>query len=684
MDMCTLLKSIFIFFACAACALAESGKAELSLFDSDNGKGVKLSVGGKEVLSSDGLWKIGIGWKDESPEMYFEANASSEKTLPDGSLVLEGSIKTPDGVWKMKDVYERISPSAFKCSRRAVFEGKNGSESAVLVNSFEVSSRPERCLLPSLYYYGNPSGVKNAKIAVPGPSEKLLVEEHRLPMPFAMAEIESEGKIYGAAIHTIPSPVPFSKQPDTWWTLGFENSGKGKIKLTSSSGPLSCNGQDGAVKSGQRKLEIFKNACMSVPDGAVIEKTFFLQAYPVDRRGDAAGEAVAQSLEIFKPYYAEDLPSREKIVSKKLEFAKSRWIEKGEACGFEMYPKRSKKRHLVFGWCGQAAAVPLAFQCFSKTPEDLDKVQKTLDFLSSAKFSNRGFTVVYDLEKGVWQDQFTKAGDPDWLSQGQGMFNMALNIEYAKKEKKLNTKKWEDFLLQASEFHSRRILSPEWKTVSTSEAFFAAPLAKAHRLFGKEEFKSAALKVADYYASRHLSMDEPYWGGTLDARCEDKEGAWGALQAFMAAYELSGDKKYLDYAKHASDIVLSYTMVWDVPFNGSRLGDAGFKSRGWTAVSPQNNHLDVYGVLYTPVVKKLGKLLKRPEYEKLAEVMYRSCGQLMDENGSQGEQIQQTNFGQFFKNAPLQSLRGGYAEQWTVLWITAHFLVAAAEEEMPN
>ena len=48
-------------------------------------------------------------------------------------------------------------------------------------------------------------------------------------------------------------------------------------------------------------------------------------------------------------------------------------------------------------------------------------------------------------------------------------------------------------------------------------------------------------------------MDEPYWGGTLDARCEDKEGAWAALQGFMALYDVTGELAYLDAAIHAGD-----------------------------------------------------------------------------------------------------------------------------------
>ena len=62
----------------------------------------------------------------------------------------------------------------------------------------------------------------------------------------------------------------------------------------------------------------------------------------------------------------------------------------------------------------------------------------------------------------------------------------------------------------------------------------------------------------------------------------------------------------------------------------------------------------------------------------LAKVMYRSCYQLTDPYGSQGEQLQQTNFAQRGDMSDVYKLRGGYSENWTVFWITAHFLNAAA------
>ena len=75
----------------------------------------------------------------------------------------------------------------------------------------------------------------------------------------------------------------------------------------------------------------------------------------------------------------------------------------------------------------------------------------------------------------------------------------------------------------------------------------------------------------------------------------------------------------------------------------------------------------------------MGEYLRDDRFKKLASVMYRACFQLTDASGSLGEQIQHTNFGQYGDTKDIYRLRGGYAENWTVFWLTAHFLNAAAE-----
>ena len=109
----------------------------------------------------------------------------------------------------------------------------------------------------------------------------------------------------------------------------------------------------------------------------------------------------------------------------------------------------------------------------------------------------------------------------------------------------------------------------------------------------KSIYLKAAEKAGQHYADRHVSMREPYWGGTLDASCEDKEGAFAALQGFLELYETTKQEKYLQWAKHAGDVALTYVVVWDIDLPPGRLRDHHFRTRGWTVVSPQNQHIDV-------------------------------------------------------------------------------------------
>ncbi|MCZ7635022.1 MAG: hypothetical protein M5U12_02505 [Verrucomicrobia bacterium] len=122
-------------------------------------------------------------------------------------------------------------------------------------------------------------------------------------------------------------------------------------------------------------------------------------------------------------------------------------------------------------------------------------------------------------------------------------------------------------------------------------------------------------------------------------------------------------------------------MLWDIDLPAGRLRDHALRIRGWTIVSAQNQHLDGYAVLFAPDIWRMGDYLGRPDLKRLAAVMYRSCGQLIDPEGSQGEQIQQTNFGQSGDMTDVFRLRGGYNEGWTAFWITAHFLNTAARFE---
>lgn len=629
------------------------------------------------VLSTpaEGVWSIAKAWEDNWPAGW--KHASIDSSYRSGEWMIHtGGMRFPEGEWQFTDSY-RPERDRIKCVRRFEWKGKQTLEKATLSVRWQLNVVDVKPLQPGINYHGNPSGERNRPESVAWyhgkPGDIAVFEEHRYPMPFTSVEW-ADGKGYsGAALHSIPSAVKGGNHFDQWWSLGLQTL-ENKTELMLLSGPVAYNGKKSVAKALQQGPLPYGDTYTKIRPGTVIEKTYYLQAYPVGRKGSGFEVPLRTSLDIFRPYALEDLPTTKDIIDAKLRFARSRWVEGEGYAGFNMYPSRMKPQ-IVMGWCGQAESLGYALQVLAAEAGDvglLAKAQASLDHLSSSPVGANGFPVIYDIGTKHWSR-------PDPVSEGQAMQSIALAIRTARKQKTADPGKWETFLRRSADIHSARILTENWKPVNTAEAFYISPLVIAADLFRVPRYREAARKAADHYAKRHIDMDEPYWGGTLDATCEDKEGAWAAFQGFLEMYESTKEAKYLDYARHAGLVTLSYTTVWDIPMPAGRLADHNFRSRGWTMVSAQNQHLDVFGVVFTPALYKLGQYTEDSSLIRLAQVMFRSCGQLTDPQGSQGEQIQHTNFAQHGDMSDVYQLRGGYSEGWTVFWITAHFLHAAAQ-----
>ncbi len=635
-----------------------------------------LQASGRALLSSppEGLWSVATGWQDDWPTGW--VHGSPETVERQGPwLIASGTVRTTQGDWKVHDAYIDEG-RLIRGVRRWTWTGKEPLRQASLSVRWQSPQSGASTFMPGICYYGNPSGKHPRVPKFDGkPDQELLCEEHRFAMPFTSLEWEKEKLYYGAALHSMPSLTPFANVPDQWWSLGAIGR-EHTTELILLSGPCSINGQRGFVKANQTRMLKYSDMWMEVPPGAVIEKTFYLEAFPVATRGSGFRRPIRSSIELFHPFSTDGLPTFDRIIHAKYRFTKSRWHTDAESAGIRKYPHNNE---YVMGWAGQSGAPGYALLVLADRladPKAVEMAQRIMDHLAKSPFNESGFMIRYDPDKNNWYAQ-----DP--VSQGQGMENFARAIMAGRKMNDVDTSSWETFLKKACDVHAARILAAQWHPQSTNEAFLVSPLCKGYKLFGNDTYKLAATKVAKHYAGRHLDMTEPYWGGTLDASCEDKEGAWAGFQAFLAMYEMTGDRKYLQWAEHAMDMTISYTVVWDIDMPAGRMRDHNFKSRGWTVVSPQNQHLDVYGVLYTPEIYRMGQYLDREDLKKLAIVMYRSCGQLIDPLGSQGEQIQQTNFAQRGNLNDVATMRGGYSEEWTVYWITAHFLNAAAQfEEM--
>ena len=636
---------------------------------------------GKIVVMApeEGLWSVAAGWQDDWMCDWRHADPQKVEVVGDWT-VLSGKMSFAGGQLILRDSYRQIRTGLVQCVRRYEWTGTETLRHVTLSVRWNMPGERMMPCLPGILYYGNSNGAKVNPEIIPvyegRDGEFAIFEEHRYPMPFAMLENAAEGN--AAAIHSVPSPVRGAVLADQWWSMGVVAK-DGSSEFVLYSGPIGYNGRHSVAKALQKKPMRYADTWLDLEPGRIIEKTFYIETYPIEGEGTGFQTPVYTSMDLHRPYDADRFPSFDEIVRGKYSFAKNRWIDLGnDAVGFNMYDS-SLRKELVMGWCGQADSPGYSLQVLAKRLNDSrisDMVQNSLDFLTTYEVNPETgiFPVRFD-GKGYSQ------GNP--VSCGQAMYNFAKAIETARKNKRFDTSKWETFLKKACDAASMRILSEHWNPKSTAEGFYIAPLAISSKLFRNKTYREAAEKAAQLYADRHLAMNGCYWGGTLDATCEDKEGSWAAFQGFLEMYERFRDEKYLNWAKHAMDVCLSYVVVWDIPLPAGRMADYNFKTTGWTVVSAQNQHIDVYGVLFAPEVYKMGRYLHDDRLCSLAKVMYRSCYQLTDAYGSQGEQLQQTNFAQRGDMSDVYRLRGGYAERWTVFWITAHFLNAAARfEEM--
>ena len=227
--------------------------------------------------------------------------------------------------------------------------------------------------------------------------------------------------------------------------------------------------------------------------------------------------------------------------------------------------------------------------------------------------------------------------------QSEGIYAILHYLNYEKKHGRQHPE-WEKrtrqllnnlIALQKSDGHFARKYNDAGEDIDASGGSTpsaTSTLVMGYKCFKDKKYLLAAKRTIDYVEKNIISKSD-YFSSTLDANCEDKEAAIAAVTStYYLAMVTTGKERqhYIDLCKQAAYFALSWYYTWDVPFaQGQMLGDLGFRSRGWSNVSVENNHIDVFVFELPHIIKWLSSVTEEKRFEKMYDVIYSSLNQLL-------------------------------------------------------
>ncbi len=193
-------------------------------------------------------------------------------------------------------------------------------------------------------------------------------------------------------------------------------------------------------------------------------------------------------------------------------------------------------------------------------------------------------------------------------------------------------------------------------------------LIELYRATGDKTYLKTALSAGEYSLG-NIHKPACYVGGTPDnPNVTDKEAAQLALDAFLALYDVTQDRKWLDAARQAADFTETWVYIWDIPMP---LGSKGLEvfdridTTGLSLVATGHSYADYADSMSAYSFLRLAKLTGDKHYHDMGMILLHNTKQLLDTDGSKGY----AHPGLQVEGIGLSVLRGSGPRVW-LAWIT--------------
>lgn len=158
--------------------------------------------------------------------------------------------------------------------------------------------------------------------------------------------------------------------------------------------------------------------------------------------------------------------------------------------------------------------------------------------------------------------------------------------------------------------------------------FVLMGLARYHAMSADERILPLIERAFDYYYTKDINHFRCF-GGAMDCASIDKEGVQPYFTTAKYMYEVTGDEKYLDYARKAAWYFTSWIYIHNPLYDADDdLTIHNWKPAGANIVGVEHAALDEYGALLIGEYLWLAKVDNEPLWREVAELIWR--------NGTQG------------------------------------------------
>lgn len=126
---------------------------------------------------------------------------------------------------------------------------------------------------------------------------------------------------------------------------------------------------------------------------------------------------------------------------------------------------------------------------------------------------------------------------------------------------------------------------------TASAAIVCGALALAWEYFGDNRYLTAAEELGELYLEKYLRRGLTNGGPGEICQAPDSESAFGLLESYVELYETTGKEKWLEAAKDAFELAVTWVVSYDFEFpEGSTAQKMGAHTMGTVFANAQNKH----------------------------------------------------------------------------------------------